>query len=160
MIEKYTISVLLAEDKEYMYNLIKKYILTNPTRNILGVEVDYTVDIKTDAEEAILKYVSREHDIVIMDLLFDNCNINGIKAAEEMLEFNPELDIIGMASEGDDHVEEFKRCGIRFFLDKPFQDSYLWSRMDVISEEIIKRELEKPEKDKKTGIFSFLNKKD
>lgn len=155
MLNKYTISILLAEDKEYMYNLIEKYILSNPTRVIKGVEVDYQVDIKTTAEEAILKYVSLEHDIVIMDLIFDEGSLNGAQATEELLEVNPELSIIGMASEGDSKIDEFKRSGIRFFLDKPFQDAYLWSRIDTISNEIITRELNKPEPEKK-GFFSFL----
>ena len=155
MLEKYTISILLTEDKEYMQDLIERYILTNPTRIIRGVEIDYRVDIKNTAEESILKYVSLEHDIVIMDLFFDEGRLTGINATEELLEVNPELSIIGMASESDAQVEEFKNSGIRFFLDKPFQDSYLWSRIDTISDEIIERELNKPEPEKK-GLFSFL----
>ena len=155
MLNKYTISILLAEDKEYMCNLIEKYVLSNPTRVIQGVEVDYRLDIKNTADESILKYVSLEHDIVIMDLLFDEGSLNGIQATEEILEFNPEISVIGIASEGEAHVEQFKKCGIRFFLEKPFQDSYLWSRMDIISNEIIIRELNKPEPEKK-GFFSFL----
>lgn len=158
MLDKYTISILLAEDKEYMCDLIKKYVLSNPTRMIHGVEVDYSLDIKNIADEAVLKYVSLEHDIVIMDLLFDEGSLNGVKATEEILEFNPELNIIGMASEGEAHIDEFKKCGIRFFLEKPFQDSYLWSRIDEISNEIIIRELNKPEPEKKKGIFSFIKK--
>lgn len=154
MLEKYTISILLAEDKEYMYDLIKRYILTNPTRIVKGVEVDYTVDIKTSADDAILKYVSLEHDIVIMDLFFDEGSLTGIKATEELLQCNPELSIIGMASEGEAQVEEFKNSGIRFFLEKPFQDAYLWSRIDIISDEIITRELNKPTPEKH-GLFSF-----
>lgn len=158
MLEKYTISILLTEDKEYMQDLIERYILTNPTRIIRGVEVDYRVDIKNTAEESILKYVSLEHDIVIMDLFFDEGRLTGINATEELLEVNPELSIIGMASEGDAQIEEFKNSGIRFFLDKPFQDSYLWSRIDTISDEIIERELNKPEPEKK-GLFSFFKRR-
>lgn len=156
MLQKYTISILLAEDKEYMYNLIEKYILSNPNRVIQGVEVDYEVDIKTTAEEAILKYVSLEHDIVIMDLNFDDGGMTGIEATKELLEVNDNLSIIGMASEGDKRVDEFKSCGIKYFLEKPFQDAYLWTRIDAISDEIIRRELNTPRPRKKKGLFSFL----
>lgn len=150
--DRYKISILVAEDKEYMRNLIKKYILTNPTKKIHGVEIDYYIDFCETADEAILKYVGGEHDVVIMDLFFDTGDFNGIEATKELLEVNPRVSIIGMASEGEARVDEFKQSGIKFFLEKVFQDSYLWNRLDVISNDIILRELRKePEK---KGIFS------
>jgi CheY-like chemotaxis protein len=151
-LEKYTIRVLLAEDKEYMQELVKKYVLSNPNRCVHGVNVDYEIDIKSNAQDAILKYVSLEHDIVIMDLLFDGYELTGIDATSELLQVAPNLSIIGIASETDGKLEEFQRSGIRFFLEKPFQDGYLWSRMDVITDEVIARELAKPEPVKK-GLF-------
>ena len=150
--QKRKISILVAEDKEYMRTLIKKYIDTNPTTSINSVDVEYISDFCDNAEEAILRYVGGEHDIVIMDLHFDESELNGIVATTELLEANPFANIIGMASEGEARVEEFKCSGIRFFLEKVFQDSYLWSRIDAISEEIILKELNSPEPEKK-GLF-------
>ena len=141
--QQYTLSILIAEDKEYMQNLIKKYVLTNPTKTVHGVEINYNVDICDTADEAILKYVGGEHDIVIMDLFFDKGELNGIEAVGELLEVNVNLDIIGIASEGEPRVDEFKYSGIRFFLEKVFQDSYLWKRIDIISDEIISKKLNK-----------------
>lgn len=138
----YKISILVAEDKEYMRNLIKKYILTNPTKKIHGVEIDYCIDFCETADEAILKYVGGEHDIVLMDLFFDTGEFNGIEATEQLLEVNHEANIIGMASEGEPNVNEFKESGVKFFLEKIFQDTYLWNRLDTISNDIILRELE------------------
>jgi CheY-like chemotaxis protein len=158
-IENYTIRVLLAEDKEYMQELIKKYVLSNPNRLINGVNINYEIDIKSTAEDAILKYVSLEHDIVIMDLFFDGGILTGIDATNELLQVAPDLSIIGIASETDGKIEEFNRSGIRYFLEKPFQDGYLWSRMDAISQEIIERELAKPEPEIKKGLFGLKKKK-
>lgn len=155
--EKYKVSILIAEDKEYMQNLIKKYILTNPTKNIRGVELEYYIDICDTAEEAILRYVGGEHDIIILDLHFDNGELNGIEAAKEILEVNPDANIIGIASEGEPFVDEFKGCGISFFLEKVFQDSYLWNRVDIISDKIIYKKLNEPEI-KKGGLFSLFKK--
>ena len=133
----------MAEDKEYMRKLIEKYIFSNPTKSVHGVNINYYVDFCETADEAILKYVGGEHDIVIMDLFFDKGDLNGIEAVGELLEVNPKLSIIGMASEGEPKVDIFKQSGIRFFLEKVFQDSYLWNRVDAISSEIIKAELSK-----------------
>lgn len=151
--ERYKLSILVAEDKEYMRNLIQKYILSNPTKTIEGVEIDYYIDFCETADEAILKYVGGEHDIVIMDLFFDKGDLNGIEATGELLEVNPRVQMIGMASEGEPRVDEFKASGIRFFLEKVFQDTYLWKRLDIISKEIIIKELNKPVETKK-GFFS------
>lgn len=156
--QQYTLSILIAEDKEYMQNLIKKYVLTNPTKTVHGVEINYNVDICDTADEAILKYVGGEHDIVIMDLFFDKGELNGIEAVGELLEVNGNLDIIGIASEGEPRVDEFKYSGIRFFLEKVFQDTFLWTRIDAISNEIILRELKKDPNENK-GFFSKFIKK-
>lgn len=137
MSEKRTILILLAEDKEYMQSLIKDYIYSNPTKIIKDVEIEYEIDIVSSAEEAILKYVAAEHDIVIMDLSFGDDDLTGIHATEEILEVNTNLNIIGMASEGDINVEQFKNSGIRYFLEKPFQDAYLWNKIDTIIEELL-----------------------
>ena len=156
--QQYTLSILIAEDKEYMQNLIKKYVLTNPTKTVHGVEINYNVDICDTADEAILKYVGGEHDIVIMDLFFDRGELNGIDAVEQLLEANCNLNIIGMASEGEPRVDEFKYSGIRFFLEKVFQDTFIWTRIDAISNEIILRELKKDPNENK-GFFSKFIKK-
>lgn len=137
MSQKQTILILIAEDKEYMQNLIKKYILSNPTKKINNIEIEYDIDVVSSAEEAVLKYVAAEHDIVIMDLFFNNDVLTGIYATEEILEVNNNASIIGMASEGDFNVEEFKNCGIQYFLEKPFQDAYLWDRTNAILEKLL-----------------------
>lgn len=64
--------------------------------------------------------------------------VDGLTATKEILEMNPNAKIIGIASEGDARVEEFKNSGIKLFLEKPFQDTYINSRIETLIDEILK----------------------
>lgn len=131
------ISVLLAEDKDYMSSIIIRYILENPTKEYRGVSINYNVDLATNGTDAVSKYACDKHNIVIMDAYFDDGDIDGVLAIQDILEIDSQSRIIGMSTENDPNVAKFKKSGIKFFLDKPFQDAYLWSRIDCFMEEIV-----------------------
>lgn len=131
---KTTIRVLLVEDKKFMRDVVKGYI-ENTTREVNGKEFNIEVFEVEDGEEAVLTYAKDKHEIIIMDLTLDK--MDGITATKEILEMNPHAKIIGMASEGDKNVDDFKICGINTFLEKPFQSTYINSRIDSMIEEIL-----------------------
>ena len=136
------ISILLVYDKKFMRDSIKQYILSNPVKKIGTVEYEFDITEVDNGEESILQYTSHNNvfEIVIMDLSMGK-GINGLEASKQILEIDPNARIIGMASEGDRYVEEFKNCGIKFFLEKPFQSTYINSKIDSMIKEIL---LEKP----------------
>lgn len=135
MTQKIKVPILVVDDKEFMINVIRDYILSNPVNWFNGIEVEYDIVAVQDGKEAILQYAKYNYPIVIMDLHMPK--LNGLIAVESILEINSTARIIGMASHGESLVEEFKESGIRMFLEKPFQNAYLWSRMNELMEEII-----------------------
>lgn len=128
------VAVLIVDDKKFMRDTVKAYVESNQNRNVGGVEFDFEITTVDNGEEAILSYARDKHEIVIMDLSMDE--IDGLTATKEILEINPKAKIIGMASEGDLNVEEFKVSGIKYFLEKPFQDTYINSKIDILVKEI------------------------
>lgn len=142
------ISILLVDDKKFMRDTVKSYIENNPNKRVGSVEYDFEVTTAEDGEEAVLLYARDKHEIVIMDLVMDK--MDGKTATKEILSINPKAKIIGMASEGDDNVEEFKTCGIKFFVEKPFQDTYINSKIDsMIKEVLVEKPLEELDAKKK-----------
>ena len=141
------INILLAEDKKFMRDIIKDYLGKNKEFN--GINFDLNIFEVENGEDAVLIYAKEKHEIIIMDLTLDK--MNGIVATHEILEINPKAQIIGIASEGDDEVDLFKVCGIKSFIEKPFQSTYIHTRIDAIMEEILKlktiEELTNREKD-------------
>ena len=150
------IPLLLVDDKKFMLESIKSYIENKKNWNISGLNYSFEVMDVQDAEIAVLLYAKYNHDIVIMDL--DMPNMNGIVAVKQILEINPNATIIGMASETDSNIDEFKSSGIKFFLEKPFQDTYINSRIESIMNEIIKdKSLEELDlKNRKKSLFKKL----
>lgn len=134
MAEEIKISILLVDDMKFMRDSIENYIKEN--EKIYKNEVDVILDITKaeNGEEAVLLYARDKHDIVIMDLCMQT--MDGLTASREILEINPLAKIIGMASEGDDNVEEFKQCGIKYFVEKPFQSTYINSKINILINEI------------------------
>lgn len=130
------ISILVVDDMNFIRESIKGYIEGNTNRNLAGTEFDFDITLSSNAEEAILLYARDKHEIIIMDLSMEK--IDGIEATKEILEINPEAKIIGIASEGDAKVEEFKKSGIKFFIEKPFQSTYINSKIDILVKEIFK----------------------
>ena len=150
------VAVLIVDDKKFMRDTVKDYVENNQNRNVGGIEFDFEITTVDNGEEAILSYARDKHEIVIMDLSMDE--IDGLTATKEILEINPKAKIIGMASEGDSNVEEFKVSGIKYFLEKPFQETYINSKIDILVKEIFaEKSLEELDvKKKKKSIWKKL----
>lgn len=128
------IGVLIVDDKKFMRDTVKSYIENNQNTSVKNIEFDFDITTSDNGEEAVLLYARDKHEIIIMDLSMEK--MDGLTATKEILEINPKAKIIGMASEGDKNVEEFKMSGIKFFIEKPFQDTYINSKIDIMVEEI------------------------
>lgn len=128
------IGVLIVDDKKFMRDTVKSYVENNKNTTVKNIEFDFDITTTDNGEEAILLYARDKHEIIIMDLSMDG--MDGLTATKEILEINPEAKIIGMASEGDKKVEEFKLSGIKYFVEKPFQNTYINSKIDILVEEI------------------------
>lgn len=128
------VGILIVDDKKFMRDVIKSYVESNENKNVGGIEFDFDITTVDNGEEAVLLYARDKHEIIIMDLSMDG--MDGLTATKEILEINPQAKIIGMASEGDQKVEEFKLSGIKYFLEKPFQDTYINSKIDTMVREI------------------------
>lgn len=133
------IPLLIVDDKKFMRDVIKTYIENKEDWSVSGNSFSFEITTAKNGEEAVLYYANGRHEIIIMDLEMDE--VDGLTATKEILEMNPNAKIIGIASEGDARVEEFKNSGIKFFLEKPFQDTYINSRIEMLMDEILK---EKP----------------
>lgn len=150
------IPLLLVDDKKFMLDSIKSYIENKKDWNIAGINYSFEVMAYQDAEKAVLSYAKYKHDIIIMDL--DMPDMDGITATKQILEINPNASIIGIASEGDNKIEEFKSSGIKFFVEKPFQDTYINSKIEFIMNEITKnKRLEELDlRNRKKSLFKKL----
>lgn len=150
------IPLLLVDDKKFMLDSIKSYIENKKDWNIAGIDYSFEVMAYQDAEKAVLSYAKYKHDIIIMDL--DMPDMDGITATKQILEINPNASIIGIASEGDNKIEEFKSSGIKFFVEKPFQDTYINSKIEFIMNEITKnKRLEELDlRNRKKSLFKKL----
>ena len=133
--KKRTYSILIIDDAFFLRNLIKKAIAKKPNE-----ELDYDFEILTEAqngEEGLELYQIVKPDIVTVDINMPK--LNGIEFIKKLKKLNPYSKIIvisaNLASEYKDKVIE---AGAFSYIQKPFQDAYLWSRLDAIAEELKK----------------------
>lgn len=153
------VGVLIVDDKKFMRDTVKSYIESNQNRNVGGIEFDFDITTTDNGEEAVLLYARDKYEIIVMDLSMDI--MDGLTATKEILEINPKAKIIGMASEGDPNVEEFKVSGIKYFIEKPFQDTYINSKIDIMVKEIFNEKTldELDVKKKKKSLWKKLTSK-
>ena len=153
------VGVLVVDDKKFMRDTVKSYIESNQNRNVGGIEFDFDITTTDNGEEAVLLYARDKYEIIVMDLSMDI--MDGLTATKEILEINPKAKIIGMASEGDPNVEEFKVSGIKYFIEKPFQDTYINSKIDIMVKEIFNEKTldELDVKKKKKSLWKKLTSK-
>ena len=133
--KKRTYSILIIDDAFFLRNLIKKAIAKKPNEDL-----NYDFEILTEAqngEEGLELYQIVNPDIVTVDINMPK--LNGIEFIKKLKKLNPYSKIIvissNLASEYKDKVIE---AGAFSYIQKPFQDAYLWSRLDAIAEELEK----------------------
>ena len=87
-----------------------------------------------DGEEAVAQYAQIAPDLVTMDIIMPG--MDGLEAAQAILEEHPEAKIIMVSSLADDDTfEEAKTIGAKGFIDKPFDKESLLEVLRKVSEE-------------------------
>ena len=100
-----------------MRNIIKKTLLENDSFTIFEAE---------NGQDAIEVYKTNSPDLVTMDISMDLKN--GVEAAEEILNYNPNAKIIMITSLGQEKLlSQCVQVGIQDYIVKPFSKQRLLS---------------------------------
>jgi len=115
-------TVLIVDDSAFMRRLIKKIILKN------------NFDVVGEANNGKLgveKYKELRPDLVTMDLIMDE--MNGLDALKEILEFDPDANVIMVSSMGQDViVRDAIVLGAKNFLLKPLDEEQVMEAIKKI----------------------------
>lgn len=120
--------VLVIDDAFFIRKLIKKAIESKP------INTGGTFQIAEEAingESGIQKYFEVKPDLVTLDINMPG--MNGIEVVNKILEKDPSAKILVIS--GNDKVEiknEILKAGALDYIQKPFQNAYLWERLDKI----------------------------
>lgn len=84
-----------------------------------------------NGEDAVAQYEAVQPDLVTMDILMPG--IDGLEAARQILETNPDANILMISSLAyDDTIHEAVRIGAKGFLYKPFQREQVLDSLDAV----------------------------
>lgn len=133
----FKIKVLVLDDKAFMLEEIYDYISSNNVKSIYGINYDFDIYTSASPYQALDLFINIMPDIVVVDFKLEDEKYDGIKYIEEILKIKKNVKIIGIASQADENVEIFKGSNLDAFIEKPFQDTYINSRIDFFVKEII-----------------------
>lgn len=126
-----TYKILVIDDAFFIRNLIKKAVGRKPSKDDVNFEI---VGEASNGNEGIRMCEELKPDIITVD--FNIPELNGLDFAKYLKETNPKIPIL-MISSNDDPTfpSQVEAIGCHF-LPKPFQESFLWIRLDGLVEEI------------------------
>jgi two-component system LytT family response regulator len=101
--------VILIDDEERVLNLMERLLETNKNIEISGKY--------TRPEEAISRIKTEKVDVVFLDIQMNG--MNGIQAAEYLLEVDPEIDIVFITAYNQYAIEAFKLSAVDYLLKPP-----------------------------------------
>lgn len=133
----FKIKVLVLDDKEFMLEEIYDYISSNNVKSIYGINYDFDIYTSANPHQALDLFTNIMPDILVVDFKLEDEKYDGIKFIGEILKIKKNIKIIGIASQADENVEVFKESNLDAFIEKPFQDTYINSRIDIFVKEII-----------------------
>lgn len=114
--------VMVVDDSRMIYMQMKS-MLANTDLEIVAY--------CRDGEEAVAQYAQVAPDVVTMDIIMPG--MDGLEAAQAILEEHPEAKIIMVSSLSyDETFEEAKSIGARGFIDKPFQREDLLAALEKV----------------------------
>ena len=110
------VKVLIVDDAMFMRNMIAEILNGKKYKN-----EDYQVVAEAEnGVEAVEKFKEHDPDIVTMDIVMPE--MTGIEALKEIMESNPEANVIMCSALGQDSlVMEALDAGAKDFIVKPFQ---------------------------------------
>ena len=127
--------ILIIDDAFFLRNLIKKAIASKPQDD----DLNYKFEIAGEAvngEEGLELYKTCKPDIVTVDINMPK--LNGLDFIQKLKAIYPYAKIIVISSNLKTEFEEKAlNAGAFTYIQKPFQNSYLWSRLDEIAKKIM-----------------------
>ncbi len=104
------VKILIADDDKNFRTVLKNEM----------EEEKHSVDVAGDGVEAVLMFMTKPYDLVILDLIMPR--LNGTDTLKIMKKFNPDVPIITVSGKaGDFEVAESLDCGALKSLRKPFE---------------------------------------
>lgn len=126
-----TYKILVIDDAFFIRNLIKKAVNRKPIKNDINFEI---VGEAENGNEGLTLVKELQPDIITVD--FNIPELNGLDFAKYLKETNPKIPILMISSNTDPNFpKEVEDIGCHF-LQKPFQESFLWMRLDSLVGEI------------------------
>ena len=126
-----TYKILVIDDAFFIRNLIKKAVMRKPIKNDISFEI---VGEAQNGNEGLKLVKELNPDIITVD--FNIPELNGLDFAKYLKETNPHIPILMISSNTDPTFpQQVEEIGCNF-LQKPFQESFLWMRLDSLVEEI------------------------
>ena len=113
-------TIMIVDDARLMRNIIKNTLNEKAEHQILEAE---------NGNRAVELYKENRPDIVTMDITMEEKN--GVEAAREILEFDPDAKIIMVTSLGQEKLlQECIEAGVSDYIVKPFTMDRIISSVD------------------------------
>ncbi len=117
------VDILLAEDDRNFGAVLKNELM----------EGGYNVDHVSDGVEAVLNFVVKPYDFVLLDIRMPR--LGGVDALKIIKKINPNIPVISFSGNaGESEIEETIKCGAMKCLKKPFKLTQLKKYIDEILE--------------------------
>lgn len=149
---KETLTILVADDNTYMADLVAISIKDDTRFKIIGVA--------KDREEEIDLINKMKPNIVISDLK-KGTTWSGLDIIKELKNSNENLPIFFIISASTYHYySEIRELGIKYFLNKPCDNSKIFEMLDRIYEDVYPKKIIKLEENREieTDNRNFFNK--
>lgn len=128
--DKKIYKVLIIDDAFFIRNLIKRAIVTKPEDDKLGYKFD-VIGEAINGKEGIIQYFKHKPDIITLDINMPD--INGIEVAKQIISKDPNAKIIAISGNLEDSItQEILNAGALEYIQKPFQNAYLWDKLDKV----------------------------
>lgn len=135
-----TYGILIIDDAFFLRNLIKRAIKNKPS-----LDYPYNFEILgegEDADEGLKLYQLLKPEIVTIDLHLKEQS--GLDLIKKIKKINQNAKIIVISSRLDAEFEKIVADLGCLSVKKPFQESYLWNRLDTIIKELKEKPVNKP----------------
>lgn len=128
--DKKIYKVLIIDDAFFIRNLIKRAIVTKPEDDKLGYKFD-VIGEAINGKEGIIQYFKHKPDIITLDINMPD--INGIEVAKQIISKDPNAKIIAISGNLEESItQEILKAGALEYIQKPFQNAYLWDKLDKV----------------------------
>lgn len=120
--------VLIIDDAFFIRKLIKKAIESKPMNDYGSFQI---VEEAINGESGIQKYFETNPDLVTLDINMPG--INGVDVVKKILEKDSSAKILVISGNDKPEIkDEILKAGALDYIQKPFQNAYLWERLDKI----------------------------